>query len=115
MSMKCGTITDETLSDLIDNNLEIQNKLKELGITEDGSQLKIELKYSELLTEEEKKAFKKEYKKMYSKKSRKLFKKTNLVVKPGEDNLTFRFCFSDAVCDICYQNLQKRRKENSLT
>ena len=114
MSTECGILTKEKLSDIIEENLEIQDKLKELGISKDGEKLKIELKYSELLTDEEKKAFKKEYKNIFSKKTRKKFKKMNLVAKPGGDNSTTTFCPSDAVCDMCYNDLQKRRKENSL-
>ena len=114
MSTECGIISKENVLNMIEDNLEIQDKLKELGITEDGDRLKVELKYSELLTEDERKALIKRYKSIFSKKTRKEFKKMGMFVKYTDDPDTFSFCYSDAVCDNCYQNLQKIREENRI-
>lgn len=113
MNTECGTISKETSLNLIENDVEINNKLIELGITEGSGQLKVELTYSELLTDEEKKALKKEYKSKFSKKARKKFKKMGFVVKFSENSESSTFCLSDALCDQCYQNLQKRRVKNN--
>ncbi|MBV7268802.1 hypothetical protein [Winogradskyella luteola] len=107
-------MSKENILNMIENNAVIQDKLKELGITENGDRLKVELKYSELLSEDERKALKKQYKSIFSKKTRKEFKQMGMVVKYTDDPDSFSFCRSDAVCDNCYQSLQKRRRENSI-
>ena len=115
MNTKCGTLSEANVTDIVEDNKDLLDKLKELGITEDGDKLKVALSYYELMTKEEYKAMMKKFTKEWGKKNKKrLLKKAKMFIKLSKVEGEYIFCATDSVCDNCYSYLQKRRGENTF-
>ena len=115
MNTKCGTLSEKNITDIVEDNKDFVDKLKELGITEDGDKLKVALSYYELLTKEEYKAMMDELTNTYGEEDKnRLLHEAKLFAKLSENKGDFLFCATDSVCDSCYLYLKKRRRENSI-
>lgn len=112
METSCKEMTEEDILMLINDNDLLSQKLQELGITQDNDKLKVVLKYSELLTNKEK-AFLKDQIEGFLPEFSKSKIGEKMFFKYGAGKINIRMCFTDAVCDYCYNDLMEIRKSKS--
>lgn len=113
MGTGCKEMTEKDILKLINDNGFINQKLEELGIYNDEEKLKVELKYSELLTDDEKKRLREYIKNFFGEKDLEFFKERGSVIKFASGDNMIKVCSEDVVCDYCYNDLMKIRKINS--
>ncbi|MBV7268803.1 hypothetical protein [Winogradskyella luteola] len=109
METGCKEMTEADILKLINNNELLNKKLEDLGIVEDNDKLKVELKYSELLTNKEKAHLFSEIEEFLPEFSKSEMGK-NMFFKYGAGKIHIRICYTDAVCDYCYNDLMEIRR-----
>ncbi|WP_420570717.1 hypothetical protein [Kordia sp.] len=107
----CKELSVESYLSILKENDIIKDKLEELGIVLDKNGLSVPLNYTDLLTEKEK-AFLKE---LADKFNAKYEGDTEWHVKFGSEPGARRYCYSDVICEHCYQSLiDVRNHENYM-
>ena len=104
----CEELSVEAYLNILNDNVALKEKLEQLGVVWDDNGMSVPLKYSDLLTEEEKIFLKKVTEDFNAKNEgdRKWHIKFGFA--PGVRTM----CESDIICEKCYESLQDIRKHD---
>ncbi len=97
----CEEMTQEEFLQMIEKSPILKKRLEEIGVTKKDAGLQVLLNYSDLLSKQEEQELRKVFPDFMD--------DDELFPKFGKDPILYHVCYSDEICERCYQGLLEYR------